>query len=359
MGALITRTSGSSVLVDGQSVSISGSGFGTNSVTQAFAGGVNGPIQGATANSNISNSSGGSNLALGGVLTWAGGDPQFASDAQTWGGRSIMNRYGYNVATGGTYNSSLFQYGFRADFGARVFATYWRTQYYISIPGGTPQTGQVKHERYTGQPGVNSGLTDDAIACLLCNMYPSASSNGQTQRFSAGPALSNISEGGPGWVLDGWIQREYMLVPGSQDGTDGTFAWRHTRLSDNTVIASGSQTGLTFWQTGDISMRSWVMQNQFHNAAGVDGSVLWIGRDFYCSANLSNTTKPKFLLLGDASTYAACVPNKMVIQKTTSWSDTSISFTLNKGQLSSLSGVYAYAMSDLNTPINSNGIIPS
>lgn len=92
------------------------------------------------------------------------------------------------------------------------------------------------------------------------------------------------------------------------------------------------------------------------NWSGGDTSTLeyYWDRDIYIAWNPDTSTAPKFLLLGDASTYATCT--NFTICPYTSWASDNITATINQGVHANLTGKYWYAMSAPGTPINTTGV---
>lgn len=349
---------GGAAITDGQAFTMNGSGFGTNvsASDQAFFGGVNGPIEGAATGTVIS-----SGVTLPSGWTLPGGDPTFVSSARAYNGtKSILHRYGYATATGGSFNSSLFQYAMLFNFGASIKSLYTNVAYYFTVP--VDSGGQVKLQRPVGPNG--DGFTDTDYPNILTNNFPDVNganeSAFQLQSLApgntGGSLLPNLLPNGPFLSLNAWVRLELFFNFGTASGSDGTIAYRSTRLSDGTVLSSGTTGARTIWGGTDPEFSRWVIQGYMGNDAQQDGSQLNIDRDSYAVANKSASTFPKSVLLGDASTYAACTKTTLVIQKFTSWSDTAIGITVNKGVHSNLTGKYLYAMSAIDTAINSSGV---
>lgn len=362
-----TGGGGGGGLVDGTNVRITGSGFGTNAnIVQGFFGGINSPLETATNGLNIV-----SGLSLGSSWAYPGGDAQFAVTSRTLNGsRSILNRYGYNVATGGTYGGSPTAsiYGLRFDPGA----TWQRAVTIVSSYQTGFTNGQIKFQRFCGRltdaSGSSSvgGLTDDCLPNVLLNCFNGGiGSSAQTtdnapSNGNAGTSEPNIDFAvSPSWINNGWVQQVYDFTPGTLATANGSIAWRFFNATNiASVVGSGSSTSKRFWNGSDTAYRWWLMQMYMGNTAQVDGAQVNIDRDPYGLFNTASNAFPKFIYLGDASTYAACT--KLVAgQVFSSWSDTQIDFTINKGQHTSLSSVWAYVMSGINTPINASGIVPS
>lgn len=367
---------GGSAFTDGQLFTMAGSSFGTNAnVVQAFNGGIAGPIESAANGTDIV-----SGVTLNSGFAIAGGDPQFISTARALNGtKSILNRVGYTVATGGSFtdpgSGGKSIYGIRFDPGAPFLRAVSIVASYKT--GFT--NGQIKFIRFAGKltniNGSNSdGLTDDSAPDILFNCYHggigakaqwwdntvAGSTVGSSSRFEE--ELPNTDLGvDPTWIDDGWVQQSYDFTPGTIETADGAINWRMVDATNvSTVVVASSTSGRRFWRTGDSGHRWWLQQFYLANTAQVDGAQINIDRDAYAVFNTASNAFPKFIYAGNASTYTACT--KLVVQKFATWADTSITGTFNRGQLGGLtpgSDFWMYAMSGINTAINSSGVVPT
>lgn len=338
--------SGGETFSDGDDYELDGVNFGTNvpATNQAFFGGVNGPIEQAANGADIKAGSG----LLPSGWTYPGSTPQLVSSARAYSGtKSILNRFGYDVATGGVYDSGNFQYGIQFDFGAPYRSLYTNACFYFDPAGYT--SGQVKFQRFVGAAG--GGIQDSDYPNVLFNQYGFPA----FQRASSTGDLGNISPGGNIWVWNGWVRQEVFFVPGTSGGTDGSVQWRVTRLSDGVVIAAGNRNGLRFWAGADPAFRYWVIQGYIGNEFGRDGVQLTIDRDVFAIANLASSAFPRFTVIGDASTYSACDKSRLSVAPFTSWSNTRIGLKINKGAHANLIAKHLYVMQGLNSPLNENG----
>ncbi len=358
---------GGADFTDGQTFTMAGSGFGTNAnIVQAMIGGPGSNIEAASNGTQLSTVTLPSGWAL------SGSDPTFVVTSRALNGtRSILHRHGYTVATGGTWSSSNFQYGMRFDVGvpfkrAVTIAASYKTGFTL---------GQVKFQRFTGRltdkdGNGSGGLTDDSLPNTFTNCYTSPGQGSLLQTMDNAPANGNLGTAetdislavDPSWVNDGWVQQHHDFVPGTIDTADGSFAWRYVDATNvSTVLVSSSATSKRFWRGSDNGHRYWIPQFFMANEAGIDGAQLNIDSScLYGLFNTANSNFPKFIFAGNASTYAACT--KLVPQQFISWADTSITGTFNKGQLAGLTPgthFWMYAMSALNTSINSSGVVPT
>lgn len=345
-------------LTDGGPQTFAGTGFGTNSGlnAQTMLGGIGGAIETATNNANIKTSSSGSGLLPAGWTcnTTYADTGQWVSNTRAYNHtKAIKNRFGYNVATGGSYNTGNFQFGFAYDFGSNYGACYSNWIGYLN-----PQSqvsGQIKFMRWVG--ALSGGFTDNQYPNILLNQVGFAAFN----RFFNGDDQGNVSVSGTIWDFNGWVRYEVMFVPGN--GTaNGSLQWRMTRLSDNTVLSSGSSSSIQFFATaaGETGFR-WVVPQGYiggsqSGTSGLqaDGVEWYYDQDMYHCADLSGTTTPKFLYLGNNATFSSC--SRLAIQRPTAWSNTSITVTnTNLGGFGSGTSLWWHVMDAINTP-NQAGI---
>lgn len=366
-GRIVTPSDPPAAIEDGGTFTINGSGFGTNvaAANQAFFGGVNGPVQQATAGVDIR----GLTFPTGFVMTGTevGSDPEFVDKTRQFEntGSSIKHRYGYTQLTGGTYtgptvedpmaDSSNFQWGFQFDFGSGGYRSiYTKVRVYYADAGRT--AGQVKFQRFTGD--ADGGIQDGDMPNSLFQEYATIFPANIRRLFGSSDLNTDLGSGGTtneAWVRNGWVEHELFIVPGTAGSANGSVQWRFTNGATGAVTASGTLTGRQWLDTGDI-FRWWVLQGYIANEAQWDGAEISWDRDAYAIANTSSTAFPKVVVLGDASTFAACTKRLLSIQKFTSWSDTSIDIVINKGAHSNLTGKYLYVLDGINSAVNSSGI---
>ncbi len=346
-------------LVDGALADISWAGTMPVVATGNLAsfGGVNGPVNSAPDSVNAVSS-----VNLGTNYAWVAGDPQWIVPDSYNGNKSILNRYGYPSATGGSFSSSgPAIFGIRYAFPQPFMSIYYNTIWKI-LTATIPPAGQVKFERITGSPNVNGGLTDDAWANILVNQYGSSASfqiQSQGPGNNGGSLLPNVQFGGDGWDIGGWVRREVFIVAGSSGVSNGSIQWRVTRLSDGAILSQGSVSGRMLWGGTDPAYRAFILQGLPANAMLQDGSQIFIDSNSKAVANYSAAAFPGAVVLGNASTYAACDTRRFVMQDVQSAGSGNIRIRANKGVLPSLGSAWAYVMGGINTPLNSNGIVPT
>lgn len=336
-------------ITDGESVTITGSGFGTNVVTQDFLGGVGNAIESA------------SNATLFGELgyiNWADSDSAAHVNTTRAYTRTKSLRVVYP-----TFNA----FGLVRNFGAYK-SIYTRQLIYLD--SGETTTGQIKINRYVGVPdavidvhgdgGSNSVHEDGRIPNTLLHDFwggPGAyltiqatGHPGDEPGFSANSLLQ----------FNKWVLLETLFTPDSTAGAgDGTFQIRTVDPDDYSTVY-GSQTigPRVFWGGSDAAYEWLVVQLYIGNEMQQTGVAVYLDPEQYIAANAAGTSV-KFILMCNASTYSAST--QCSICQHTSWSDTSITFSANKGKLSSLDNgsAWAYPMSAINTPISNDGYTPS
>jgi hypothetical protein len=349
LGFLILRSGsgGGGSLADGASATISGSGFGTNSVSQEFLGGVNGVIEGLANNASWT-------AHARSNWTFPGAEPQQVStDRSLSGTKSLANL---------NWASDNFQFGSKFDTGGYK-AIYTRFSYYLH-QSPADSALQNKLDRYVCGPlGTDEGIEDSNLSNTYFIYFRGGAGDFDSSiAVNGGSAGTLYPENGGGtggpWGLTGtgtWITKEVVFKPDSSAGAgDGSIQWRVIREDTRAVLTTGSFSSRNFWGSthGATPFRYWVLYGYLGNGV-TNGSVYW-DRDIYCAWQNTDTTTPKYVLLGDASTYAGSTI--FSVSPHTSWSDTTIQVTVNKGQHSNLTGKYWYVMSAPGTPINSNGI---
>lgn len=363
MGRLILRSSviaGGGALSDLDVVTITGSGFGTNvaAANQEFIGYSNGPVESATDGTSWT-----------GIArtnwTFPGTDAQLVSTNTSLNGAKSLASLNFNDTT-------HFQYGSKYDLGAAKKVVMFRGAFKVVDP--VSGTGQVKFVRVIGGPWTSDLGISDAQAP---NSYVSRAWQGIQSNINVNEAFPDVinntldpsmgSGNGVQWIekvtstSGDWYTFEFVFTcPSSNGAADGAVTWRTWNETTGALKSSGTITGVTMWNTTDSTpWRYVVLQMYIGNGFADSTTQVYCDRDFYITWADSGTTFPKYILLGDASTFAACV-KKTLCQWGFSggtWSDTSIGgVKINKGMHANLTGKYWYVMSAPGTAINSSGI---
>lgn len=256
-----------------------------------------------------------------------------------------------------------FQFGFAYDTGAPRRVGFSRWSFLFQNPNNIAG-GQLKQARVSG--GTSSRLEDICYA----NAYLTAYSNGDGTGDCAVPRNdspgvgTNITSGtGREWYREGeWITVHYRVMDSSAAGVaDASIQVMTMRESTGEILG--------VWNSGPVLLRSsaaalvrnlvfqFYMGNNFNTASGCK---LYLDRDIACAFS-DTTTPPKYIMLGNASTWAACT--KRTYCQWADWQDngatSSILFKANKGGHASLDGLFVYALSDAGTVINTSGAVPT
>jgi len=347
---------GGGSLTDGGTTTINGSGFGTNVsvANQEWLGGVNGVIEG------IANNTTWISVARTN-WTFPGGHVQRITTLASLNGTKSLGNLNFSDA-------SNYQFGTKFDTGGYRVCTVRVPVYVYNSANST--TGQVKFLRFVGGPiADDQGIDDDDVP----NCYVSRFWNGIESNFA-------VNEGTPdliGYIdpkVSGdigfrgeWMEKQttragdwyifefQFTAPSAAGVADGALRWRTYNATTGAVKSAGEVTSRAWWQSTSNAFRYLTLQGYMGNTLA-DGSEVYFDRDIYITWNTSGTTPPKYILLGDASTFAACT-KLTTCRWTGSWSDTQITgVEVNKGYHSNLTGKYWYVMSAPGSPINSNGI---
>lgn len=340
--------SGNSGLTDGQSYTLVVPGAGSNShaVRQSFLGGANSPIEAAAYNTLFS-----AFMPANWAMPGAAGT-RVRTERSLNGTKALCHD-----RTGGAY-----QFAFRYDHPEVTRTLFYRYSYYLENPNNV--AGQLKQIRAT--PAYGSGFEDGNIA----NTYLTRNGSGTGIIVNNGSGATNLGfyprlwdSGSSGsWHAEGtWVTVTAYVTCNSAVGVaDGKWRVGVRRESDNTVIGNITMSNAGLWLRAEATPYS-RQTFQFYMGNGYDQACkTYIDRDVYVMGS-TTTACPKYLLIGNASTYAACTI--FTIAPFSVWDDSvgggaaAITFQLNRGRHLSLEGLYLYAMSDVETPLNSTGVL--
>lgn len=334
----VTVTTPTSI-ADGNSFTFGGTGFGTNSATVKWFGGVNGLIESASVGTYM-NTVGGSGWAASQNLEYELDQHTQISTTRSWSHSKAFSSFNDTMTDG--------RFGISYDTGGTVTDLFLRD--YVRLDT-VASGGQWKMLRFNGD-GIN---TDNHLAGMYISQYPNGpgsfalvNATGWQTGYNGVPSLgSNM-----GVSYNGWYARECRIVPGTQGGSNGILELRFWRMSDGANVLNYSVSNVQNYgasETGRI--RYVVFQNYQGNPNFDNGSATT--NVFMDDLYISNGGQ-KRVYLGDASTYAAVVYKE--IQPFTAWADTEITITINKGGFSNLTNKYLYVIGSDGSVINSNGI---
>lgn len=345
---------------DTVTVTISGAGSNVSAANQSFLGGSGGVVESGTI----------------GQLFRTNPPPNY-------GGLTHGPRYDDTRSLNGTAAllndrvNSQYQFGMRWDTGQPRRVLLARFSYYLTNPNAT--TGQLKLWRSSGEIGTGGGVgdgdTEDAYITF---------NQGNRWNVNSGPLNA-----APGAGLVSWtIPRSTAPRQSSWDAesyANGDTPWQYEEqwvtievcltASTGAEVADGRvQVACYLESTGELVTNRWAEnvilsatsgrpQARYHVLQGYLGNgydtacKLWLDRDVYFTYSDTETI-PKFIILGNASTYSACTVR--TVCEYTAWvnngSSSDITIRVNQGRHSSLSGLYVYAMSQPGVPINSTGV---
>ena len=359
-----TVASGGGGVADGASATFTGTGFGTNSVSTEFLGGLNGPIDSGSLGSDFSKAS----WALAGNYM-----PRYDNTYTLCRSKALGFDSAYHKVANPSNSSS---FGMALDLGSgfsEVFVSgyvrygcntspnlvelqrkWLRLMPIVDVSDNTTQVYTAKWRHASGGSYVeNTGHF----------MYPA---NDHVAYFNDFPDPSNYPDTFPAENTGEWYHWEFWYQPATGTSTgDGQWTLILRKVSDGTVVMNNHDVTVNDYSSA-TRYRYLVMQNYHGNSSPQPGSPGTAngtttfeepgdGWAFWDDLAVQwGTGARKRVLLGNASTYAACT--KFAYQPWTSWSNTSITVTVNKGPFSSLSGLYYYVIDGTGSVINASGI---
>lgn len=244
--------------------------------------------------------------------------------------------------------------GMSFDTGGNIGRIFIKAKYYWDVATLTQM--QWKMLRLCYIAGV---ADDDTPNMALFNWYQGSGVTWSNVYAGGGSAGSLAQDEGDGTTVlpDGnWYDVEYYIIPNTPGSANGSFTIRTRRLSDGVVTGNWVRTNCEFYAPGETNRYRWaVFQNYLGNETPSGAPYpenLWTD-DVYVQASTSNAAIP-YVVLGDNIAYGSIT--KEEIQPWTSWSDTSIGITINKGGHSNLTGKYLYIMNSPGSPQSTTGI---
>jgi len=329
-----------------QTIVITGTGFGTNSLRQEWLGGTTGAVDSLAVGTRFDQTGRpGWSLLTPSTPTY----PRVSSERSWSNGKSVV------FDTRGTteYKQTLFY-----DTGSAGYSNLY-TNALIYLDHDTLQSGSYLQWKILRWYKVADVL--DHINNLSGAYMSNPMGSGHVGVFTGW----NTNQGQYAYWFDtngrqnlpgrgAWYRYETWLRMNSSPGTaDGRFRVRVTNPSTGAVVTDNTITSIIFNGSGDTgNFRYLVLQNYFGNAG--DGgfsqaenahAVAWWD-DIYVSqseARVEVCSQP---------TYAACTSRE--IQPASAWTDTSISVKLNRGNRSDMANTYLYVV-DSTGAVNSAG----
>ncbi len=333
-------------VVDGDEVTVTIAGAGSNVPASnfSFLGGSYGPVEAGTV---------GNLFTTIAPVGWdmPGGTGTLISNTETLNGtRSLLHD-----------RSRGFQFGFAYKTGGIRRVGFARWSFLFLNPnnlGDDVVGGQLKQVRFVG--GTGARLEDSAYANTYITGW-TGRGGVYAVRNDSPSAGTNLSGGsGREWHKESeWITVHYRVTDSSAAGVaDASIQIMTIRESDGTVLGTWVQNNVLLRTAAEALIRHVAFQFYMGNAFNTtSGCMLYLDRDIACAYS-DTTTPPKYIMLGNASTWSACTIRTYC--EWTSWVDngasSDITIKVNQGRHSSLTGLYVYAMSDAGTVINSTGV---
>jgi len=332
-GPAISSTSGT--WSDGNSVTISGSGFGTKStaapaIWDDFDGGTNG------------NSIAGQSPVVGpswDTYTSHGTNPRYSNTGNRTNS-TLCSLHDFVVSS--QYNCSL-EY---ISVESQVFFTFW-----------WKYTKQQSYYNRNTKPWVEYGQGG--------GMWPSAYIGFGNPDYGDGSLRNSVQDqphptDGTLWgatnltsVASDWIRIDQYLEQSSPNVSNGTFkTWVHKPYSGGGITFdcdSGENVYMT--RTSSNNWRQWHFGSFFSRDTEPAGGGLPADGYIYIDDIYFDVTRAR-VEVGNASTWSGC--SQREIQRPTAWSSSSVTVVANEGGFSSLSGKYVYVV-DSEGNVNANG----
>ena len=316
----INSISGSTA--DGQTVAISGNGFGSHSLKIEWLGGPTGNIEQGANGAAFSKSG----WIPDGDTAGACQAPRYSTVRAHSGSKSISSFYLSN-----TYNS-----GYYYNFGggqSSIYMTYW---VYFDWAGST--AGQWKMWRISD--GGAGGIYSDATAHVMSSQWTNSDGSYSMIYYCWWTPDQQTQYIGTGVARNRWVRVEVYYA----QGPGGVFRY-YIHNQDGAPFEAANRTNFTARAT---PVQYPVIQNYVGNISGGDRSQVHVyNDDIYLQAGTQARIE-----IGDKSTWSACAHRE--IQFPISWSDASVNFAFNRGSFVNGNTVYLYVV-DSNGSINSTG----
>jgi hypothetical protein len=337
----------SSNLINGSTVTISGSGFGTKSQAAPL-------ISSYNNTTSANNWSGGT---VGGGWVFGGDSIALSTSAPL---RSSFPQSSYQARYDAYYNAGYDTVGFNHNVGEdKIYVSFWiyrnytdwhellgagnNTKFFRIYNGNSPASDQVISAVFLGDGSMTSvGFIGEfqapynwSIAYNGCNAGQYSLTNFYvfTQNSSCMPGLQQ------------WEHWEaYIDYPSSLGGHDGaTVWWKNGRtISRNTNVALND--------TGQNNDMRWIRIGEVSGGSTATGQWEYLDQVY-----IDNTPAHVFISDNPNVTWPDMGTSyHSEIQVPSDWSDSSITFTLNQGTFADDAQAYLYVV-DANGNVNTNG----
>jgi hypothetical protein len=346
---------GSEGVEDGAEFSFTSSSSNTNSKTYSWFGGLNGYIDSGTAGVDADPPA---NWSLAGNY-----DPRFDT-AQTLCRSKSLGFVGAYHDTENPGNGASFGWGY--DTGGSIVEILVR---YFVYYGCNDDITALQWKLFKLMP--TSSVVDTNPQVNYSHWY-------SDDQFSITDATGHFGSNNPGVFFAGfagfpnsmpqfndeddeWYSLEFWYRPATDTtAANGATTLKMWRVTDGTQVMDLNLSSIDDYDTAG-RYRYFVWQNYFGNANPDNGTgaqpTSGGGYAYHDDFWLQHGSGARqMILLGDASTYAACNQGLMAIQPWSVWTGTGRTITVNKGPHANLTGKYLYEIATDGTVVNSNGI---
>ena len=335
----VTGFSGS--LINGSSITITGSSFGANGpnivVFDDFESGTNG--------SNIKIGASSATIGEWTSVTYLTNTPPKYSNAHSLSG-SLAFRGDATVSEDGSGSvHTAYKMGFTTS---DIFVSYW---YYFPTTSDWPcSSGGICNNKLVWVTG--SGTTDDDRV-IPANSGGSKTTTPNLYMF-CNDCIGGESPLSPAlYMSKGKWYRFWAYLHGAGNTTDHEELWVASPSSEaNLAAATRINRTTQIWNT-DFNGFNRVMINGFNRWCNDCAESAPTFDDVYVAIGTGARARVE---IGDAATYATS--KNLTIATVTSWSDTSITTTIRQGSFSNLNNAYLYVI-DADGNVNTNGYLLS
>lgn len=324
-------------IFDGGNAVISGAGFGSNNLDFEWLGGASGTIE-SGADGGVFNKSG----WLVPIDSSSAYSPRYSTTKAHSHNKSIMSSW-----PDSNHYTSHYVYDTGGAVGT-LYASWWVYFDHVDSAGQWKQwrvrpdnsVGDVDGEIY------RNNWYSDTAGCTQAQVYLFCDYSDYTVCYPT-------SNGGLRWTTceprDSWYRVELYIKESSDvDVRDGSFVWRvHNQSNTINTLQNWNGTIITR-ETGGSQMRYIVFQNYWGNISSGTGTK----EKVYIDDIFIQTGTQARVEIGDAANFDNCVQRE--IQVPITWSDTSITVTVNRGSFDPCQTYYLYIV-DENGSVNADG----
>lgn len=318
MAVIVSNISGT--ISDGESISITGSGFGVGPSNVEWLGGAGGNIESGTPGNSFSKT----DWAVDGSFNI----PKYSSAQYHSGSKSIY----CNPVADGDYNS-IFKYGLPVPVSStgKLFLSFWVRM----SPSAGKGWNQWKINRFSALDTIKDGLNQ-----LVLSSWDDGEKGTQLCVDPNVVSYTSVSVE-PVYTTDTWQRIDIWIEAGATNGSFTITQYisgvskRIDTVSPYPTHRSGSAWNYIIWQ------------NYLGNGSSGEADI------FYDDIYISNGSQAR-VEIGNAATYSACT--HMEIQPSTSWASGAITATLNRGSFGSTDSVYLYIIA-ADGSVNSSGYL--